>query len=104
MPKEAVPLSTMGDGGKPLPIAGKSYTVFPLKLKVVAEFTADNVNIGGQLFSMIDEERKKTVDKWLQKQVFDIHGQPMTLEKAMADDWDLADLKTAVKVLADISG
>ena len=102
--KEAVPLSVMLGNGQQLKVGDRLYTVFPLKLKDVDAFVKDTVNLGSQLFSLLDEDRKKVLDRWLTKQIININGEAVNLEKAMSDDWDLADLQRAVRMLADISG
>ena len=102
--KEATPLSAILGLGQEFEAAGKKYTVKPLKLKDVEQFVNDNISIGSQLFNVLNEDARKTLDKWLSKQVFDEKQDAISLEKAMQDEWDLADLKRCVQKLLDISG
>lgn len=102
--KEATPLSVMLGSGEDFFVGGKKYTVKPLKLKHVDEFMKDNLSLGMQLVNITNEEAKSKLDKWLSRQVVDEKGSPMSLEKAMEDDWDLGDLKRCIQRLLDISG
>jgi hypothetical protein len=101
-----VDLSTMlgtlgGDGFK----AGeKTYTVKPMALKHVDEFMKDNLSLGTQLFAITNKVSKEKIEKWLSRYCFDLKGEPMSVEKVMADDWDIVDLKNFIKKLCDLSG
>jgi len=97
-------LSTMLGSGDSFSVGNKKYTVKPLKLKDVEGFSSDGVNIGPQMFSVVNEAARKNLEKWMAKQVFDANGEPVTLEKAIADDWDLTDLRRCVQTMIDISG
>ena len=102
--KEATPLSTMLGSGEDFFVGEKRYTVKPLKLKHIDEFINDNLSLGWQLVNITDQNARDKLDKWLSRQVVDEKGNPMSLEKAMEDDWDLADLKRCIQRLLDISG
>jgi len=102
--QEATPLSVMTGSGSTFLVGEKAYTMRPIKLKDIAEFEEDKLNLGAQFFSLIDEEQKANLDKWLSRYVKDEEGNPVTIEKAMEDDWDLANLKNCVLRLIDISG
>jgi len=99
-----VPLSTMLGSGDSFFVGEKKYRVKPLKLKEVDEFTQDGLSVGPALFNVSSKKNKSILDKWIKSKIFDGDGNPMNLEKAMADDWDLVDLKRAVQKLVDISG
>jgi len=100
---KVTPLSTMLGSGEEFCAGGNTYKVRPLKLKEVDEFLNDNISIGAQLFNVVNKDMREKLGKWLQK-CFTKDGKPLTLEMAMEDDWDLADLKMAVQRLIDISG
>lgn len=102
--KEAVSLSAMLGGGETVIIQGKKYTVKPLKLKEVEEFTNDKVSVTSQLFNVLNEEARNTLDKWLQRKVADEKGQPFSMQRAMEEDWELPDLRKVVQAILDLSG
>lgn len=102
--KEATPLSLMLGGGEDFLVGEKRYTVKPLKLKHVDEFVKDNLNLGLQLVNLTNEAAKEKLDKWLSRQVVDQKGTPLSLERAIEEDWDLGDLKKCIQRLLDISG
>jgi len=99
-----VPLSVMVGSGENFEAKGKTYTVKPIPLKCVAEFMADNLSIGSQLFNIANKEASEKVNKWLNGYCFDEKGEKMTLEKAMDDEWDIVDLKNFFHKLCDLSG
>ncbi len=101
---EEAPLSTMVGSGTNFTIAGKKYTVKPLSLLDIDKFVQSNISIGPQIFNVSDKEAKKILDEWLKKQVSDANGSPFSLEKAMAEGWDLTDLRHCVEKMIDISG
>ncbi len=113
--KTPTPLSVMlGDGGE-FEAKGKIYTVKPIALKDVEEFMKDNLSLGTQLFSLIDEKSKAKIDRWLGGKkgkdgnlipgyCFDEKDNPVTLQDAMDNDWDVVDLREFVKKLCDFSG
>lgn len=101
---KAAPLPVMLGRGEDFYVDNKKYTVKPLSLKAVQEFSEDNLNVGPQLFNMIDDEGKKKVDKWLNKQVIDANGEPMSLDRAVEEDWDLSHLRECIHRMIDISG
>jgi len=101
---EIVSLATMLGGGDFFSVGEKRYKVKPLKLKDIDEFQKDAVNVGPQLYSMINEEARSKLEKWLSRQVFDANNEPMTLQKAIDDDWDLSDLRLCVQKIIDLSG
>lgn len=99
-----VDLATMLGTGQTFEAKGKAYTVKPIKLKDIETFMADNLSLGSQLFNVSDEEVRQKIDKWLKGYCFDEKNNPVTLEQAMSDDWDIADLKNFIKRLCDLSG
>ncbi len=115
--KSPTPLSTMlGDGDSFIIRNGKSYTVNPMNLADVNEFMKANMSVGSQLYNVANEQEMKKIDRWLggtkdkegniikHGYCFDEEDTPVTLEKAMEDGWNLADLKNFIKRLCDISG
>lgn len=102
--KEVTPLSTMLGGGDSTEIAGKQYVIKVIKLKDIPEFEKDNLNFGPQYFSLAAKKERDKIDKWLSRYVFNAAGEPMTLDKATEEDWDVADIKTCLLKLVDISG
>jgi len=100
---KATPLSTMLGTGEEFFVGDKAYKVRPLKLKEIDEFLNDNISIGAQLFNVVNKDMREKLDKWLQR-CFTKGDKPLTLQMAMDDDWDLADLKMAIQRLIDISG
>lgn len=105
MSKEAkvTPLSTMLNMGEEFFVGENAYMIRPLLLKETQEFADDHVNLGAQVFTMWDQERKNKTDKWLQR-CFTKDGKPLTLEQAMEDDWTIVDLRHALERMIDISG
>lgn len=97
-------LSTMLGSGDTIEIQGKTYTVKPMKLKDVDVFVNDNITLGSQFFSLMNDDNKKKIAKWIENYCFDDKGKPVTLEMAMDDDWDITDLKRFVEKLCDLSG
>lgn len=99
-----VSLSTMLGAGETFEAKGKTYTVKPITLKHIEEFMADNLSIGSQLFNVASKESKAKVEKWLSGYAVDGKGEPMSLQKAMDDGWDIVDLKNFFRKLCDLSG
>ena len=97
-------LSTMLGSGDSFDTKGKSYTVKPMSLEHIEAFMADNLSIGSQLFNVSNKDSREKVDKWLSGYAFNNKGEPMSLEKVMADDWDIVDLKNFFRKLCDLSG
>ncbi len=113
--KEPVSLDTMLGSGNDFIAKGKNYRVDPIALEHVSEFMKDNLSIGSQLFNVVNENAKEKVDKWMSGIVkdgaivrpgycYDEDGNPVNLEKAMKDHWDIIDLKNFFKKLCDLSG
>lgn len=102
--KSPTPLSVMlGDGGSFI-VKEKSYTIKPIALKDIEKFMNDNLSLGVQLFNITDKKAKEKVDKWLIGYCFDEDDNPVSLEKAMENDWDVVDLKEFFRKLCDFSG
>lgn len=99
-----VSLSTMLGTGDTFVANGKTYTVKPIKLKDIEQFMTDNLSLGSQLFNVSSEDARQKTDKWLKGYAVDSKDEPMSLEKAMTDEWDIADLKNFIKKLCDLSG
>jgi len=112
-----VDLPVMVGIGDDFKAKGKSYEVKPLLLAHIPLFMKDNISLDVQIFNMTNEKAKKTIDKWLSEVTTEVegkkitahycldeNGEPMSLDKVMADGWDLADLRNFFKKLCDISG
>ena len=99
-----VSLSTMLGTGETFEAKAKTYTVKPITLAHIEEFMADNLSIGSQLFNVANKDAREKVDKWLSGYAVDGKGELMSLEKAIADGWDIVDLKNFFRKLCDLSG
>jgi hypothetical protein len=113
--KTLTPLPVMLGSGDFFNVKGKNYVVKPIALQNIEEFMTDNLSVGSQLYNMANKKAKAKVDRWLggtkdengnvkKGYCFDENGNPVTLERAMADEWDLIDLKEFFRKLCDISG
>lgn len=114
--KSPTPLSVMLGDGDSFIVKGKSYSVKPIALKDIEEFMSSNINLGSQLFSVADKKEREKIDRWLGGKknkdgnivkagyCFDSDGNPVNLEKAMNDGWDIVDLKLFLRKLCDLSG
>ncbi|MDR7856079.1 hypothetical protein [Tissierella sp.] len=102
--KKPTPLSVMlGDGGSFI-VKEKHYTIKPIVLRDIERFMKDNLSLGTQLFNITDKKSSVKVDNWLTHYCFDEEGNPVTLEKAMENDWDVVDLKEFFRKLCDFLG
>ncbi len=118
MSKEEKPtsLSTMLGNGGNFNAKDKSYTIKPIALQDIESFMTDNLSLGAQLFNVADKKARAKVDRWLggtkdkdgnivdKGYCFDESNNPVPLEKAMKDGWDVVDLKEFFKKLCDFSG
>lgn len=108
--KTPTPLSVMLGSGEDFEVNGKIYKISPIMLIDVEEFMKSNMNLGSQLFSVSDKKEQAKIDRWLggkgekKGYCYDEDGNPVTLEKAMADGWSIVDLKMFLRKLCDISG
>jgi len=102
--KTSTPLSVMLQSGGDFEVKGKVYTVRPIALKDTQDFMKDNLSLGAQLFNVTESKTKEKVNRWLQGYCFDDESNPINLEKAMTDDWDVVDLKEFFRKLCDFSG
>jgi len=100
--KEATPLSVMTNGGGGFLIQGKEYTVKTLKIKDYDEF--NKLNFGNQFVTLSDPAEMEKTNKFMARYLFDATGEPMTIEKTGADDWDIVDLKNFLRKVIEISG
>ena len=98
------PLSVMLGSGDFLIVKDKKYKVKPIALKDIEEFMSDELSIGSQLFNITNPERRKKVDRWLTGYCLDKKDNPINLETAMNEGWDIVDLKEFMKKLCDLSG
>jgi|BioPla2DNA2_1021312.scaffolds.fasta_scaffold118447_3 hypothetical protein len=101
----AAKLGVMLGTGDMLEAQGKKYKILPLKLKEVDEFLQDNMIVGdAQFFNISNKDSRANLDKWLKRKVSTADGEPLTVEQAMEDDWDLDDLKACIRALIRLSG
>lgn len=84
-------------------IQGKKYEIKTIPLKHVKEYLDDQLSIGPQLFNLANEEAKEKLDKWVKRLIF-LQGKPQSLEDLMDAEWDLADLRNAMRKAVDLSG
>lgn len=117
---KAVTLEAMIGSGIDFEAKGKVYTMLPLAAAHVPLFRKSEIFIGeNQLFNFYEEKTMKAMDKWLggeevvakvlgrdvkARYLFDENNEPMSLEKTMADGWDVVDYKRYFKKLCDLSG
>lgn len=102
--KTPTPLSVMLQSGGDFEVKGKIYKVRPLSLKDTEMFMKDNLSLGAQLFSVSEKKSRENINKWLSGYCFDDKDTPVTIEKAMEDNWDVVDLKEFIRKLCDLSG
>jgi len=100
--KEAAPLSVMSGDGVNFSVQGKDYIVKVLKIKDKGEF--DSLNFGNQYVTLNEPAELEKMDKFMSRYLFDASGEPMTVEKCGADDWDIIDLKNFPRRVIEISG
>jgi hypothetical protein len=102
--KTPVPFGVM-KGDSELFIANdKKYKVKPMKIGDALNFANDTIAINSQIFNLALDDRKKKIDEYLSKYCAKESGETMSLDSAIADDWDVVDLKNFVKKMCDISG
>lgn len=96
-------LTKMLGKGEVFEVGEHKYKVLPLLLKDVPDFLGDNLPISMPMFLLMDTYEDKTA-RWLEKQVRNEDGTPLTLEMAKEHGWDTADLKACFEKLAGLSG
>ncbi len=99
-----IDLSVMLGSGQEFEAKDKTYTVKPIMLAHIEDFMADNLSIGSQLFNLTSVEAKAKVSGWLSGYCTNSKGEPMSIQKAMDDSWDIVDLKKFFQKLCDLSG
>lgn len=102
--KTPVPFSIMNGEGDSFVVGEKNYTVKPMLVGDALKFSDDNLSVGSQIFNIAIKEKREKINKYLSKYCTNDKGEPMSLESAIADDWDVVDLKEFIKKLVDISG
>lgn len=99
---------------------GNTYTMLPIASAHIEMFRKSQIFMTeNQLFNFYDEKSRKAMNKWLggeevtvkvlskditARYLFDENNEPMSLEKTMADGWDVVDYKRYFKKLCDLSG
>lgn len=113
-------LEAMLGSGVEFEAKGKQYTMLPIASAHIEMFRKEQLFMGeNQIFNLSDEKSKKAMNKWLGGEkvtakilgkditvvyLFDENNEPMSLEKTMADGWDVVDYKRYFKKLCDLSG
>lgn len=91
---------------------GKTYIVNPISFYYIRkkEFEKDGFftlsdKTNELLFSsLISEQGRKLIDKWLKRLVTTIEGETFSLEKMANDEWDSSDLISLFETILEISG
>jgi len=100
-----VSLATMlGTGEFFTPSNGKDYKIKPLKIKEVQEFSEDQLSLGPQFINIANPKLKPKLEKWVNRQISDRDGNPVTLKQLEEEEWDVRELRTALLKMADLSG
>lgn len=94
----------MTGSGSSFSAAGKTYRVRPLTLKETVKFSENPISINMQFYNMLNEDMRKTVDRYLKTCVTDENDKPVTLQKAIDDNWDLGDLQNAIDLICKLGG
>lgn len=102
--KAPVPFSVMSGDPELFIAQGKKYNVSPMKIGDALKFSENNLSIGSQIFNIAIKENREQMDYYLSKYCTNEKGEPMSIDSAIADDWDIVDLKNFVRKLCDISG
>lgn len=104
--KKPVDLSTMLGilGGNDFLVGDNKYVVKPMSIVEVDEFMKDNLSLSTQLFNIANDASRKKLEKWLSGHCFDKIGEPMTVEKAKNDNWNIVDMRKFIEKLCDLSG
>jgi hypothetical protein len=101
--KYNVPLSVMVESAEEFVVRGTKYLVRPLFLEEISEFNRDGLSIGPQFINLADEERAKTLDKWISRILFDKDGSPLSLQQLKEKHWNIKDLRKVLQKIIDLS-
>ena len=99
-----VPFSVMTGEPELFIAQNKKYHIKPMKIGDALKFIDDKVIIEAQIFNLAAKENREKINYYLSKYCTNEKGEPMSLESAITDDWDIVDLKKFVHKLCDISG
>lgn len=102
--KAPVPFSVMNGDPELFIAQDKKYNISPMKIADALKFTEKNLSIGTQIFNIAVKENREQLDIYMSKYCTNEKGEPMSVEAAISDDWDIVDLKNFVRKLCDISG
>lgn len=113
-------LEAMLGSGVEFEAKGKTYTMLPIASAHIELFRKEQIFMAeNQIFNFYDEKSRKSMNRWLGGEeviakvlgkditaiyLFDENNEPMSLEKTMADGWDVIDYKRYFKKLCDLSG
>lgn len=101
--KYNVPLSVMVESAEEFVVKGTKHLIRPLFLEEVPEFQRDGLTVGPQFFNLADEERAKTLDKWISRVLFDKDGNPLSLQQLKEKHWNIKDLRKVLQKIIDLS-
>lgn len=113
-------LETMLGSGIEFEAKGKTYTMLPIASAHIPLFRKEQIFMTeNQIFNFYEEKSMKSMNRWLGGEeittkvlgkdvtavyLFDENNEAMSLEKTMADGWDVIDYKRYFKKLCDLSG
>ncbi len=101
--KKAIPLEVMLESAEEFVLRGTKYLVRPLFLEETAEFNRDGLSVGPQFINLVDNEKEKTLDKWIRRILFDKDGEALSLQQLKDKHWNVKDLRKVLQKLIDIS-
>jgi hypothetical protein len=106
MSKEATPVSFSVMNGEPeIFIAQKKkYHIEPMKVSDAMKFSDENLSVGAQIFNLASKENREKLNYYLSKYCTNEEGELMSLDSVIKADWDIAELKSFIRRLCDISG
>jgi hypothetical protein len=102
--KTPVPFSVMSGDGESFVVGEKTYTVKPMLVGDALKFAADGVSLGPQIFNLGDKKAKEKLEKYLSQYCTDELGEAITIDKIIAENWNVVHLKLFIRKLVDISG
>ncbi len=68
------------------------------------KFASENISLGPQIFNLSDKKTREKLEKYISQYCTDDSGESMTIDKAIADSWNVVHLKLFIRKLVDISG
>ncbi|HEX2925854.1 MAG TPA: hypothetical protein VHP38_06300 [Ruminiclostridium sp.] len=102
--KAPVPFSVMNGDGESFVVNEKNYTVKPMLVGEALNFASSGLSLGPQIFNLGEKKAREKLDKYLSQYCTNESGEPMTIDKVSADNWNVVHLKLFIRKLVDISG